>query len=224
MFITGTEALIALAAVATFIGAFIMFGKIRRLFTSRSRDPSDWQSWRMNNWADKTLPGPKITETAGNGWQFVIPTKGADPRYVTYINGPLKPGQTLYLDFRIDADEGTRIFPREHPAAQGEVSLYFQRKGDNMSATGKYVFYRWYQAVKREPLTPGRHTVSVSLAGSNWKAVSGGKTGTNSPAEFAAALANAERVGFVLGGKGGAGHGVLADGPARLTVLSWRIA
>ena len=50
----------------------------------------------------------------------------------------------------------------------------------------------------------------------------GGTAATN-PAEFAAALANASRIGFVLGGGDGLGHGVYATGPLRLVVTGFEV-
>ena len=43
------------------------------------------------------------------------------------------------------------------------------------------------------------------------------------PAGFRAALAEADQVGFVLGGGDGFGHGVYATGPARLVVTEFRV-
>ncbi|MBA3729320.1 MAG: hypothetical protein H0W92_00715 [Sphingomonas sp.] len=43
------------------------------------------------------------------------------------------------------------------------------------------------------------------------------------PMGFRSALANADEVGFVLGGGDGLGHGVFATGRARLIVTSFRI-
>jgi hypothetical protein len=40
---------------------------------------------------------------------------------------------------------------------------------------------------------------------------------------FSDALANADQVGFVLGGGDGFGHGVYATGPARLIVTDFRV-
>jgi hypothetical protein len=45
----------------------------------------------------------------------------------------------------------------------------------------------------------------------------------SSPAAFRAAIANADQVGFVLGGGDGFGHGVFATGPARLVVTDFRV-
>jgi hypothetical protein len=43
------------------------------------------------------------------------------------------------------------------------------------------------------------------------------------PAAFRAALAEADQVGFVLGGGDGYGHGVFATGPARIVVTDFRV-
>ena len=43
------------------------------------------------------------------------------------------------------------------------------------------------------------------------------------PRDFRAALAGAERVGFVFGSESGRGHGVYATGPARFTLLDFRV-
>jgi hypothetical protein len=63
--------------------------------------------------------------------------------------------------------------------------------------------------------------MAVPLNG-NWTAVQSSSARTN-PAAFRAALAAADRIGFVLGGGDGFGHGVFATGPARLVVTSFRV-
>ena len=45
----------------------------------------------------------------------------------------------------------------------------------------------------------------------------------SNPDAFRDALANADQVGFVLGGGDGYGHGVFATGQARLVVTDFRI-
>ena len=42
-------------------------------------------------------------------------------------------------------------------------------------------------------------------------------------AEFAEAIANASRIGFVLGGGDGLGHGVYATGPLRIVVTGFEV-
>jgi len=56
----------------------------------------------------------------------------------------------------------------------------------------------------------------------NWTAVERSSARTN-PGAFAAALAEADQVGFVLGGGDGYGHGVFATGPARIVVTDFRV-
>jgi hypothetical protein len=56
----------------------------------------------------------------------------------------------------------------------------------------------------------------------NWTAVQSSTARTN-PAGFTAAIAEADQVGFVLGGGDGYGHGVHATGRARLIVTEFRV-
>jgi hypothetical protein len=71
------------------------------------------------------------------------------------------------------------------------------------------------------PLAPGTYRVSIALD-EPWVAMMGG-TAADLPAAFAAARADAINVGFVFGSASGRGHGVYATGPARFTVLDFRI-
>lgn len=142
--------------------------------------------------------------------------------YVTVPTGSLAGARRIVLRYRIDGARGVRILPQEHPDREATLSLYFQRRGDNWSAKGRYAHYRWYApATAMGPLTPGMHEVSIPLD-ANWKSVNQGTRETE-PRAFAAALANASRVGFVLGSRGGRGHGVFATGPARFTILDFRV-
>ena len=68
----------------------------------------------------------------------------------------------------------------------------------------------------------GELVMTAKLNDLRWGAVMGGTAATN-PSEFAAALANASRIGFVLGGGDGLGHGVYATGPLRLVVTGFEV-
>ena len=154
------------------------------------------------------LPGP--TERDGH------------VHYVTFNPGSLEGARRIVMRYRIDMDAGTRIVPRENPRQAAMLSLHFQRRGDNWSGRGEYEAYRWYSPpAKMMPLTRGTHTVTVSLD-ENWKAV-GRSYAKNNPRAFQAALRNTGAVGFTLGSRGGRGHGVYATGPARMTVLDFRV-
>ena len=76
---------------------------------------------------------------------------------------------------------------------------------------------------------PGAIAVKLFVAGVVWYYradmpvwAMGGTAATN-PAEFAAALDGASRIGFVLGGGDGLGHGVYATGPLRLVVTDFSV-
>ncbi len=102
------------------------------------------------------------------------------------------------------------------------ITLYFQRGGDNWSARGLFETYRWYATfATKSPIRPGEHVMVAPLS-ANWTAIQS-SSARNNPAAFREALADADEVGFVLGGGDGFGHGVFATGPARLTVTDFRV-
>jgi hypothetical protein len=64
--------------------------------------------------------------------------------------------------------------------------------------------------------------VIVAPLNANWTAVRTSSAKTN-PAAFRDAVADADQVGFVLGGGDGFGHGAYATGPARLIVTEFTV-
>jgi hypothetical protein len=128
----------------------------------------------------------------------------------------------IVMHYRIEAEPGVRIVPRTSPASPSMITLYIQQRGDDWSARGPYEAFRWFaNFATQSPVTPGEHVLVAPLSG-NWSAVQWSTVQTN-PAGFRTALANADQVGFVLGGGEGLGHGVYATGRARLIVKSFRI-
>ena len=114
-----------------------------------------------------------------------------------------------------------RFFGQENDGP-GWLSLFIQQRGDNWSARGRYETYRWYSPNDRvTTLRPGVHTLSIGLEAAG-NAVVAWKRSAN-PAAFEAALANAGNDGLVFGSSSGLGHGVYATGPARFTILDFRI-
>lgn len=162
---------------------------------------------------------------ARDGAAFDIPGPTARQGHVHYVTrrtGPLTGASRIVLRYRIEGERGVRLVPQERPGNEATLSLYFQRRGDTWNAKGRYATYRWYApGTAMGPLTPGTHEVVVPLD-ANWTAVQGASRKT-APEAFAAALADASRVGFVLGSKGGRGHGVFATAPARFTILDFRV-
>ena len=162
-------------------------------------------------------PGPD-----GPSFQFPYPTRDAGHVHaVTFPVGSLAGAKRITLTYRIDAARGVQFYGQEN-GGPGWLSLFFQQRGDNWSAKGRYETYRWYSPNERiETLRPGVHTVSIGLD-EEWNAVVAWKRSAN-PAAFQAALANADNVGLVFGSSSGLGHGVYATGPARFTILDYRI-
>lgn len=154
---------------------------------------------------------------------FPYPDKAAGHvHYVTFRHGPLEGKRRIVMRYRIDAAPGTRFIPQEYPDRTATLSLFFQQRGDTWTAKGPYETYRWYAPnAKVMELAPGQHTIAIDLNDA-WISVYG-KTPGEVPRSFQNALANTERVGFVMGSAGGRGHGVFATAPATLTVLSFEV-
>lgn len=118
--------------------------------------------------------------------------------------------------------EGVQIVPSSVPEQPSIITLYFQRKGDDWSGAGEKNLYRWYATSNfTSPIVAGEHELTASLT-DKWTAVNDGDS-FGSAEFFAQALANAGRVGFVLGGGTGFGHGVKATGPATFTIISFEV-
>ena len=158
----------------------------------------------------------------GRGFQIALPQAPGSLHYVTFRHGSLAGKSRIVMRYRIEAAPGVQIVPRTAPRLPSQITLYFQRSGDNWSGRGPFEAYRWYATFSTQsPVTPGSHELVAPLNG-NWTAV-GSSSARLNPAAFRAALAEADQVGFVLGGGDGYGHGVFATGPARLVVTKFTI-
>ncbi|HEY0013210.1 MAG TPA: hypothetical protein VGB79_10215 [Allosphingosinicella sp.] len=158
----------------------------------------------------------------GGGWQIDLPRNPGSVHYVTFPHGSLAGKTRIRMRYRIEADPGVRILPSTDPNLPSILTLYFQRAGDNWRARGRYETYRWYATfASHSPITPGTHEIVAPLSGA-WTAV-GTSTARTAPAAFGDALAQADQVGFVLGGGDGYGHGVFATGRARLVVTEFAV-
>ena len=168
----------------------------------------------------------KPTPVRKGVWSFDFPYPNADAGHVhavTFNPGPLLKASEIIMRYRINAARGVRFAPQETPHQPATVSLYFQRRGDSWSAKGRYEFYRWYapaQSVKE--VTPGEHEIIVSLSDPQWISVMG-KTVVTNPDAFQAALAETSKIGIAFGGPSGRAHGAFSTGPARFTLLEFRI-
>lgn len=160
-------------------------------------------------------PGP------GRAWHIDLPQAPGSVHAVTFRHGSLAGKRRIVMRYRIEAAPGVQILSRTAPVGTGLITPYFQRAGDNWSARGRYEAYRWYGTFATKQAVPGEHVIIAPLNG-NWTAVERSSALTN-PAGFADAVANADQVGFVLGGGAGYGKGVYATGPARLVITDFRV-
>jgi len=193
-------------------------------------NPSSWEIGPVINGRNSSEGVPLHPFTVADGVAFEIPTNGS-VHYVTFRHGSLTGASRLVLRYRLDLPPSVTIVPTSDHAAPTMLSLYFQRAGDDWSGRGKFEAYRWFASgYTVTPLAPGEHSVDVPLASDStvngqwaWTAVETSSAGSASGA-YRDALVNADRVGFVLGGGTGLGHGVTAvGGPARFVVEDFRV-
>jgi hypothetical protein len=166
------------------------------------------------------------TPVKGGGWSFQFPGPTVDDghvHYLTYAHGPLTGKKRIVMRYRIDAKPAVKFVPREYPEQAATLSLYFQRRGDTWKAKGRHVYSRWYAPdAKMAPVAVGTHTITIALNDPDWISVFGGRAGDN-PQRLAEAMAETERVGFVMGSASTRGHGVFATGTAKFTLLEFRV-
>ncbi len=189
-------------------------------------DPTAWEIGPIM-WGDnESVDVPLNPNLHPDGWSVDVPHPTREQGHVHYVTvptDPLSPDSTVTLRLRIEADQATRLVPVKFPDAKGLITLYFQRGGDIWTGEGEFAWYRWYAGfgTVTDPRS-GDLVMTARLDDPRWGAVMGGNAATN-PAEFAEALANASRIGFVLGGGDGLGHGVYATDPLRLVVTAFEV-
>lgn len=166
---------------------------------------------------------PQHPTLAGEGFYIDLPYPSADAgsvHYVTRPAGDLSQYSRIVMTYRVEMAPGVRIEPRGYPGSPAMLTLYFQREGDALSAA--HEAYRWYASfATHTPIVAGEFTLEAPFSG-NWTAVLTSSR-QNNPQAFEDARRNAARVGFVLGGGDGLGHGVYATGAARIVVTSFAL-
>ena len=171
------------------------------------------------NYSRNTPPSPSAVR---GGMAVDIPGAPGSVHYVTRASAPLAGARRIVMRYRIDLAPGARIYARTAPDHPGMLTLYFQRAGDTWSGNGRYEAYRWYATFATDhELAAGEHTMVAPLD-ALWTAVER-SSAANNPRGFAGALAETDRIGFVLGGGDGYGHGVYASGPARIVVTDFHV-
>jgi hypothetical protein len=205
---------------------FIAAAALASLTTAASAAPPPASAWTIGpiTWRGNSSRGMPLHPTSGPGraWHFDLPGPGGSANYVTFRHGSLAGKSRIVMRYRIEAAPGVQILPRTAPNLPSIITLYFQRRGDNWTGRGPFEAYRWYATfASHSPIAPGTHQIVAPLSG-KWTAVKVSSAYSN-PIAFRQAIANADQVGFVLGGGDGYGHGVFATGPARLIVTDFRV-
>lgn len=175
------------------------------------------------------IPGLPPIFTGSPAWTFHSNTNGTTLQKTASgfrFDFPRSPGYVNYAMYNINrAISGemvctfqvTGIAPvfnailRDQTAAfpPPGFRLWFQRKGDDWSATIGGGSYRWWSTDRRnlaDELGTVR-AIQVPLTPDRWTNVIG-RSGTADPGGFAAALQNCGSVGMTFGGGNFAGHGV----------------
>ena len=188
---------------------------------ANSTDPQAWELGPIYAGVNVST-GANVYPTDG-GWCIDIPLVGAGSvHYVTMPTGSLLGKTKVSLVCEFVMAPGVKLCPVKSPEAPSLLTLYFQRKGDNWSGVEQYQTYRWYASFATEvDLSAGEYTIEARFD-DNWTGVQNSSRATH-PEEFADALANACRIGFVLGGGDGLGHGASATGDAKLIIKSFEV-
>lgn len=167
--------------------------------------------------------GAPLSPAAVRGGMIVpIPRAPGSVHYVTKPSGSLAEARRIVMHYRVELAPGAQIFARTAPHLPALLTLYFQRGGDDWSGRGRFESYRWYATFATHTgIGAGDYTMIAPLD-AIWTAVERSSARSN-PGGFAAARAEADRIGFVLGGGDGYGHGVYATGPARIVVTDFHV-
>lgn len=163
------------------------------------------------------------TARRGGGFHIDLPRAPGSVHYVTFRHGPLTGKRRIRMRYRLEAEPGVQIVATTAPDQPGMITPYFQRSGDNWTARRGYEAYRWYGTFATRRLERGEFELVAPLS-ARWTAVLR-STAESNPAGFREAVADADQVGFVLGGGTGWGHGVHAvgGGRARLVVTHFSV-
>lgn len=187
---------------------------------------AQWQIGPIIRGKNYSVGMPLQPRVERNGWSFEFPNPDVNEghvHYVTFRHGSLAGKSEIVMRYRIDAARGVRFVPQEQPEMPAKLSLYFQRRGDTWTAKGHYQYYRWYSPdASIRTLAPGTYELRVKLDDPAWIPVLGGNAG-GAPEAFADAKRHAETLGIVFGSDAARGHGVYATGPARFTLLEFRV-
>ena len=212
---------LALILALPFLTTFAAPAAAQRLATVAP--PSEWVIGpiiRGRNYS-KGMPLHPTPRRDG-GFEFDLPQAPGSAHYVTFRHGSLEGKRLIRIRYRIEAERGARVVATSIPKFPGLITPFFQRSGDNWGGKGRFETYRWFGTFATREIQPGTFELVAPLA-AKWTAIEGTSAHV-APAAFRDAIAEADQVGFVLGGGDGYSHGVhVVGGRARLIVTQFRI-
>lgn len=171
--------------------------------------------WSITN--SRNMPAQMSQYPSGGNYYFDFPSQDG-VHYVVEPAPSLQMGQVVKLEFNVSGS-GT-VVPVQGDKAT--VSLFMQRRGDNLTGSGPYQQYRYWHS--GAPLVNGDGSLSCTLTPDQWGDVFG-SNGMEHQSEFAACVANAEMIGMTFGdpGAGATGHGCYSNGGNRFTLKNFTI-
>jgi hypothetical protein len=153
-------------------------------------------------------------------WEFNFPPQNGVHYLVHPVIGRL--GSRISATFVIERD-GRLVESDPCEGSQAAVRLFFQRRGDDLSAAKE--FHRWWSMETFLLNTDTKAGLTIALDPSLWLSVFGkaGHSSTEVTTAFQAAAADVQNVGVTFGGCY-AGHGVyVVDGPARFIMMRYTL-
>jgi len=211
-------------AIAPFILAAAVVGTpVHAQSVSAASDPSLWVIGPIIGRRNYSVGMPlHPAPYRGGGLQIDLPNAPGSVHYVTFRHGSLAGKRRIRMRYRVEAERGARIVASSDRNSAGIITPYFQRSGDDWRGRGATETYRWYATFSTKVLAPGEYEIVAPLSG-RWTAVQTSNAFGAAQA-FREAMANADQVGFVLGGGDGFGHGAHVEGGrARLIVTDFRV-
>jgi hypothetical protein len=194
-------------------------------------DPAHSSSWEIGPMVrgENRSPGSERVEVPGALLAVRIPfgdpathavgDRLAEFSAVTFPHGSLEGKTAIRARFRFEGAPDVRIVNSQNGGGAC-INAFFQRRGDDWSAKGKFETYRWYAGWEGGHVTP----IEINRTYEMYIPLDGPWTATQTSAReigegevnpaFIDAINNAERVGLVLGGGDGHAHGVYATGSA----------
>ena len=218
------QAFIVLALAVVIVVVLLLSTKKKAKPEPTPADSMDVKEWEVGPIYDgeNVSKGVNLHAVEG-GWAMDIPQAGTGSvHYVTMPTASLAGKTKVTLVCELVMAEGVKLCPVKSPDAPSLLTLYFQRRRDNWSGVGEYETYRWYAGGSTRGNLKAQEYVLEAKFSDDWGAVQTSLKATQ-PEAFNDALENASRIGFVLGGGDGLGHGVYATGPAKLVIKSFTV-